>query len=283
MSKKIYVIYHKDCLDGYTAAWAAHKYLTPWAEQNVTYIPLNYSASIPNFESKSLIYILDFSFKPEVISKLLNEHTVILLDHHKSSMEAWSDYITKNPQTTSSSSVIRFDMTKSGARLAWEYFNKEPIPDLVKYVEDRDLWRFAYPQSKAFHSFLTSFPMTFEDWDRINKGLENDSSRNEIFMQAGALMRQREEEIKKIVEDVKLKTIGRHNVPVINCPYFLASEACNLLLDTYENAPFVASYHDRKDFRQWSLRSKSFDVSEIAALYGGGGHKQASGYEEFYG
>lgn len=275
-NNKRYVIYHKDCLDGHTAAWAAHKYWGPSA----TYIPLNYSAQVPDFEPNSLIYILDFSFKPEIISKLIEENTVILLDHHKSSMEAWGTYITENPVPVQRSSVIKFDMTKSGARLAWEYFNKEPVPDLVKYVEDRDLWRFAYPQSKAFHAYLMACSMTFEVWDRINIDLKHDDSRNKIFMQAGALMSHREQEIEKIVQDVKLKTIGGHNVPVINCPYFLASEACNLLLERYENSPFVASYHDRKDFRQWSLRSKSFDVSEIAALYGGGGHRLSSGWEE---
>jgi len=50
-----------------------------------------------------------------------------------------------------------------------------------------------------------------------------------------------------------------------------------------KDRPFGTYYIDRHDGkRQWSLRSRDggVDVSEIAKAHGGGGHKQAAGFEE---
>ena len=56
-----------------------------------------------------------------------------------------------------------FDLSKSGARLAWEYFHPErAAPQLVDYIEDRDLWRWQVPRSKEFSAGLNTMPMTFD-------------------------------------------------------------------------------------------------------------------------
>jgi len=47
-------------------------------------------------------------------------------------------------------------------------------------------------------------------------------------------------------------------------------------------APFAACYYDRPDARVFSLRSRGedgLDVAEIAASYGGGGHRNAAGFQ----
>jgi nanoRNase/pAp phosphatase (c-di-AMP/oligoRNAs hydrolase) len=63
-----------------------------------------------------------------------------------------------------------------------------------------------------------------------------------------------------------------------NLPYTLTSDAGHLLCgDTY---PFAGCYWDTPEGRVFSLRSRDdgADVGEIAKLYGGGGHKHASGF-----
>ena len=45
--------------------------------------------------------------------------------------------------------------------------------------------------------------------------------------------------------------------------------------------PFAISYEDREDRRVWQLRSSGDnpeDVSKVASIFGGGGHKNASGF-----
>ena len=52
-------------------------------------------------------------------------------------------------------------MGKSGARLAWEFFQPDaPIPDLVRFVEDRDLWNWQYPDSAAYLAALDTQAQT---------------------------------------------------------------------------------------------------------------------------
>ena len=72
--------------------------------------------------------------------------------------------------------------------------------------------------------------------------------------------------------------IGGVEVWGASLPYTLTSDAGNLMS---EGEPFAACYWDTPKGRVFSLRSKpeGVDVSAIAATYGGGGHKNASGFQ----
>jgi uncharacterized protein len=52
------------------------------------------------------------------------------------------------------------------------------------------------------------------------------------------------------------------------------------MLEAYPDYPVVASWLRGKSSISDSLRSRSdFDCSEIAKLYGGGGHKNSAGFK----
>ncbi len=84
------------------------------------------------------------------------------------------------------------------------------------------------------------------------------------------------------------KNYGGHWVPVANLPYTLTSDAGHLMCQPYASPnlhgeivtpSFAACYWDTPKGRVFSLRSVGdFDVSAVAASYGGGGHKNASGF-----
>ncbi len=72
--------------------------------------------------------------------------------------------------------------------------------------------------------------------------------------------------------------IAGYTVPIVNAPSSIGSELLNQLSAGF---PFAAAYEDKPGHRSWQLRSggdKAVDVSEIAALFGGGGHQRASGF-----
>ena len=71
--------------------------------------------------------------------------------------------------------------------------------------------------------------------------------------------------------------IGGHLVPVANLPYTMSSDAGHELA---KGRPFAACYWDTPKGRVFSLRSTDdgADVSEVAKQYGGGGHRNASGF-----
>lgn len=72
--------------------------------------------------------------------------------------------------------------------------------------------------------------------------------------------------------------IGGVEVWAANLPYTLTSDAGHLMCEGGE--PFAACYWDTPEGRVFSLRSRDdgADVAAIAARYGGGGHKHASGF-----
>ncbi len=64
--------------------------------------------------------------------------------------------------------------------------------------------------------------------------------------------------------------------------YHYASDAGNELLKLHPRAVFAGTWLRRADgFIQWSLRSEDAreDVAEIAKKFGGGGHRNAAGFQ----
>ncbi len=74
--------------------------------------------------------------------------------------------------------------------------------------------------------------------------------------------------------------IGGYNMPVANIPYTLTSDAGNLMARA-DSHKVAACYWDTPNGRVFSLRSTQDgpDVSLIAKSYGGGGHKNAAGFQ----
>ena len=110
----IYVLYHKNCMDGKGAAYAAWKKFG----ESAKYIEVNYGEPVPEMTDASEIYILDFSYPKDVLYKMAETAKVVVLDHHKTAQADLEGV-----------EFAKFDMTKSGAVLAWEYFHpNSPTP-----------------------------------------------------------------------------------------------------------------------------------------------------------
>lgn len=282
----IYVLYHSSCWDGFGAAWSAWKRLGDKA----TYIPVSYGAPLPELSGCDQLYILDFSYPKETLFVLLEKYShVTLLDHHKSA-QADLEGIGDPPQSThidnpSPGLWVQFDMNESGASLAWEYFYKPDIPgqrwvpEIIKYVKDRDLWQFQMPSSKEISAWLHSFPLDFEGWNWLNYCLTDDAEYHSSVAEGKAILRSQQQQIETMCRHVQWVTLAGHSVPCVNATV-LFSECGDYLCNKFPAAPFAAYYLDRNDGRQqWGLRSRNgFDVSMVAKHYGGGGHPAAAGF-----
>lgn len=260
------VIYHGNCQDGFTAAWAIWKTHPDWE-----FYPAKHRDAPPDVTGRD-VYMVDFSYKRPVIEKILEDACKLtILDHHKTAeADLRSLGAMEIPGFT-----ITFNMEKSGARLAWEYFHpNELIPHIIQYVEDLDLWRFKYPETKAYSAYLFSVPYDFDRWDLINihPNIE------EIVDMGQAILDKQEKDILELSANKFRTDIYGHNVWTVNVPYTLASDMGHLLC---KGEPFASTfYYDGTGFI-YSLRSddNGLDVSEIAKKFGGGGHKHAAGFK----
>lgn len=264
-------VYHGNCLDGFTAAWAM------WLKYPDTeFVAGVYGQDPPKCDGRD-VYLLDFSYKRDVLLSILEvAKSVTILDHHKSAELDLQDL--PDIDCYGGAAVI-FDMQKSGARLAWEWFHPDKIaPRLIAYVEDRDLWRFALLFTREISAALFSYDYSFETWSVLS-GKMQQVGLDSFVTEGAAIERKHHKDIKELLAKTRrLLRIDGTLVPTANLPYTLASDAANLLA---VDAPFGATYYvDSDGWHQFSLRSREggADVSVIALRYGGGGHKHAAGF-----
>ncbi|MFN8609293.1 MAG: DHHA1 domain-containing protein [Vulcanimicrobiota bacterium] len=255
-----HVIYHGSCDDGFGAAWAAWKLLG----HRATYLAAQHGEPVPDLPGQAVVALVDFSYKRPVVENLRSQvRGVVILDHHVTAQADLQDL-----------DYAVFDMERSGAHLAWNYFHAgQPLPELLAYVEDKDLWHFRLPQSKEVTAAIRSYPMDFQIWSSF----EVESLKREGV----ALLRLQEQQVLAHCKRMRWENLGGYNVPVVNASD-LRSEIANRLCTLYPEAPFAAAYYDTQDaHRNWSLRSVGeFDVATLARRFGGGGHKNASGFTE---
>ena len=285
----ILCIYHGGCADGFTAAWAVRKALG----EGVEFHPGVYGKAPPDVTGRDVVMV-DFSYKRAVLDEMAAKAaTILILDHHKT---AAADLAGFPPPLDGPYSPIAmstwqrecnapaavhalFDMDRSGAAIAWDYFHpREPRPLLVEYVQDRDLWRFKLPGSRDINACIFSHPYEFALWGWLANRCEDTLALQEMMAEGGAIERKHFKDIDELLRvTTRTMTIGGHEVSVANLPYTMSSDAAGKLAD---GRPFGACYWDTPDGRVFSLRSRGdgLDVSEIAKGYGGGGHRAAAGF-----
>ena len=270
-AEKAAVIYHASCPDGFGAAWAAHRVLGERAQ----YLPMNHGDPMPPLDDDASLYILDFSFDRERMAELHARHgqeNVVLLDHHVTAQ-----------RDLSGMPNCHFDLSKSGAVLSWEYFNPgSEVPTLLLYAQDKDLWTWTLPDSRAVSAYISSCEMDFGTWDKVARDLETAEGRSKTVEAGESVLRSRQQSILEIVQSAHVRQVGEHLVPVVNSP-IMQSEIGEHLVNANPDSPFVAIYFDvSPTLRKWSLRSRgdTFDVSRLAQQFGGGGHPNAAGFTQ---
>lgn len=255
------VIYHKDCFDGFTAAWV-FRYLKGDAD----FHPATYGDKPPDCQGRE-VWIVDFSYKRATLLDIARgARQLRVVDHHKTARADLEEL----PFCT-------FDMERSGAGLLWDVLaNGVPRPWLVDYVEDRDLWRHARPNSSEVSAWIAAQPMTFEAWDALFQAhlpaaIESGRAVQAYIDQYG----------RKARAHARIETLFGFEVPTVNMPYMNCSEHVGALRKEHPDAPFAVGYFRRADGRwQFALRSgPDFDVSEVAKHFGGGGHAGAAGFD----
>ena len=260
------VLYHADCLDGFAAAWSVWTKNPGWEYRAVRH------GEPPPVDLKTNVVIVDFAYDHDTMVTMAESHRVTVLDHHKTAEAALSSLLETR--------VIsgQFDMTRSGAMIAWDLFVGSkfgPPPGLVA-IQDHDLWQFKHENTREFVASMYSYP--FDDFVSFGKRLYA----FELRVQEGrTIARMLQNQVRQTIDNTcRTMWIAGRLVPVCNAPHFLASDIGNQISKSH---PFAATYYDTAVARVFSLRSSAenpsaLDVSEIAEQYGGGGHKHAAGF-----
>jgi oligoribonuclease NrnB/cAMP/cGMP phosphodiesterase (DHH superfamily) len=282
------ILYHGHCPDGWCAAYIASK---KYPEAKL--VPMDHGADHSEVLKECIhkdVLMVDFSLRTREESDALAASTrsFQIYDHHKTVEAILKD-----------APYAVFDMKRSGAGLTWDYlFGKDskllqnsPLvykpeyvhdqsvwaiakrPWYVDYVEDRDLWNWALPNSREICAALGTVPLTKDAWDKIAEITPMAA----LEYGRGALAHI-DHYVREAIKQAQTGMLQGYKTAVLNVPYLNCSEIGNELAKTHEVS---LTWFERGDgIIQFSLRSiGDIDVSVIAKSFNGGGHKNAAGFQ----
>jgi len=253
------VIYHGGCSDGFGAAFAAWKLLGSRAK----YVPGKFGTPPPDVTGKNVV-IVDFSYDNATTKAMIEDaKELLVLDHHKSAMIELHDI-----------SQTHFDMNKSGAILGWEFFHpgKEP-PKFLSYIQDRDLWNWELPYSKEFSAAFDMVEMKFEDYDAYT----DNSVFDDAVKRGSYILAHKRTFINKIMGRAAKRKIQGRSALVVNSSHWMSEFGMHLAKFTDVAVVWFLDHKDSSYHVSFRSVTPDTDVSEIAKVFGGGGHRSAAG------
>jgi oligoribonuclease NrnB/cAMP/cGMP phosphodiesterase (DHH superfamily) len=275
-NKKIFCIYHSVDFDG-KCSGAIVKYKFPDAEL----IPYNYGDELDIeqfFDSK--VFMVDCSLQPfDRMHRLASICDLTWIDHHKTAIE--EHHI--NP-LDSLKTKWRLNIEKAACELTWDYCfldKKMPMPRAVWLLGRYDVWDLNVdPDVLAMQFGMRQHegkPKSQEFWGKL---FFDDYSCEAIINKGRIVLEYVEQWNKEIckfafeAEIYGMKCICA-NVPRMNSQFF------DSVWDPDRHEAMLAYYYTGKGFWTVSLYTHHDDINvgAVAKAHGGGGHKQAAGFQ----
>lgn len=271
---KTLCVYHKNCTDGTTAAAIL---LMKYPDCILLPLDHNYKEEdintlLSQTDKDTTVYIVDFSLKPDDLKELLSKaKEVINIDHHISARDTLNAFAKQYENFK-----LVFDNDASGASLTYRYIFGDDIPDIVKYVEDKDIWKWEFKEeTKYVNDYLFLFTNQPE---KIKDIIQNENIKN-ILEKGKVISEYTTYLINTFVEKAKdlFIKIGDYKIRAYNTGLF-QSEIGNLLSMKFDQA--VCLFSINGDYAKLSFRSLDHhnpSALDLAKLLNGGGHRNAAG------
>lgn len=290
---KTLILYHADCIDGFTAAWACRKGLMEVIgldESTIDAISAEYHRLkdiVSICKPYDTVYVVDFSLKYEVLEQIAENSDVFVLDHHKGAMEMYDPNWVDTSGVTLLEDVrfrcvITVDLKECGASLVWRWFfgRDSKLPELIKFVKDYDLWTHELYETKFINKYLTTRLKSFNVWQAVANLLESPTECVGIVDEGDAMHIYHMMLVNQAVNSaIPIELAGQEGL-ACNCPGILSSDVGHLLAE--RSGTFGACWQQTGNDIKWSLRSSrdhgNFDVQSLAKEFGGNGHHNAAGF-----
>lgn len=276
--KKCLVIYHND-LDGQCSAAVAGRMLSKYYDMEYVKAQWDEPIDLPtDWSSYEQLCILDFSLEEDLLNdmiKIFEMRNIVWVDHHVSKLGMYVKY--------QDIPGFRIDGT-AACELTWRYFfDMTEMPMFIKWVGDRDLWKFNYgDDTKNFCEYMSYKDTTPES--EIWTFLCDPNSFKYYLDQGKELRKARLFRLNQVIEN----NVYESSLDGIKCMKInysdgeSISDIAHIMLTNYDvDIAWVYFYKmvGGKYIEINSLRSTdNVDVSVIAANRNGGGHKNAAGW-----
>jgi uncharacterized protein len=298
-----YIVYHQikigtDCPDGIAAAWAIaqnnpeFKFRDPYSYL----IGAVYGDPVTLPKDASKVFIVDFSLPMDSLIEWTNQGIEVkLIDHHKTAAEMLGNVgdFSQAFHRQIGRLSMDFDLHHSAAVMAWAQADPDaiqPVPEVLKYVEDRDLWAWKLPYSREVNEAIGHHRWKAQSkgelWSKFARW--GQMSRDELIADLSPLgerlLAPKRARIAELAETAYSIEYAGHRVKALVLD---ASGNDNRLISDLSEKLYTT--HDveftmllSSDFKL-SFRSNrhnpggGYDVSKLAVALMGGGHQNAAG------
>lgn len=294
---EVQTIYHKDCLDGSVSAFVAWLKLDTHQPVGVSYAD-SLATQLLQSEERCTLLFVDFSWNPDVLIELANHgHNVIIVDHHTSAIDKIMA-VPKNDVNfwyflASEKVAVEDNQKHSGCSLAMEFFKyvetpkedavEEPegLARLVSLTREHDLWLHnGDPASDAMALAYWHKNKSFDDlrtiWNETDLSVE---AVNAMVAEGRVHLDKAVSEINEVIKCGCMVEIGGRTAWLFYCERAYTSLAGSIVNKKLADVA-VSFYREGEKFKM-SIRTSDIsgvDASELAAIYGGGGHQHAAGF-----
>lgn len=262
--------YHHNDADGRCAGAIVYRAMKE-KYSDIEMIEVSYKDEIDIEKIKLMesIYIVDFSFKPEIMNKVLEKTAAITwIDHHKTAFEYGDQY-------DQGLEGIRSN-DESGCMLTWNYFYPMvPVPLAVTLIDDYDRWALTMEGSEPFINGLrlVDHGSKAKIWQTLLA--DNLDYTEGIVSNGWVVMRYRDNFCADYRKSFAFE-VEFEGYKCLACGiYMFASKLFGEEMKKYDIC--ISFEYDGKGWTV-GLYSEKIDVGKIAKDYGGGGHKGAAGY-----
>lgn len=277
------LVYHDNCMDGLVSVAIAAEY----CDEDCLLIPGDYREDI-DFEIfiDKHVCFLDYSTKRDIMVMVLDAAAgVTVLDHH---ISAWHEL----HDITDDRFNFVYDVRRSGAQIAWDYFTDLPQPPFIKLIGDRDLWTKKYESSDVMNLALRVVDPGVKGMrvhirhliDNHERHHTTDFITRNLINKGESFQKYHDYLVKGICEQAKYANLsdGKDTeVWKVNCPLGLMSDVGAVLAKTSPSGVAWLYYCITDTEVKHSLRvsaNSEYNASEFAASKNGGGHIKAAGW-----
>jgi len=200
---------------------------------------------------------------------------LVVLDHHVSALDRYRADPALAAAVEGQGHRVLFDLARSGAVLAWQHLHADrPVPPLLAYVEDQDLWRWQLPSSREVNAAISSHLRSFDTWGRLAA-----TPVETLAAEGRPILRALRMEVDRALATAHPVRVAGLSLEAVNARLQRAEIGHELAERRAFGTPAGVAYRltgRRVDVSLYSVGD--FDVARIAESLGGGGHRNAAGF-----
>lgn len=263
----MHILYHGNCPDGFGAALVAWMFYGDKA----TYTPVYHNRPVPELQSKE-VYLIDFCYNIGQMKEIAEKvEKLVLIDHHEGVSSVAEEL--KSLKNTE----VFFDITNSGAVLAWKYFYPgNPVPKLLQFIEDRDCHFNKIPEAKAALMWLDTQPFVFSLWKTFLNF--KDEAWEKVISYNQPMVKKFNSMIKRAAKQAVTTTLGGYPAALCFGTEETASDIATEIAKKVSGIGIVFVMQANGSIKASIRTNQEINLIPIAKKLGGNGHPFAAAF-----